>query len=65
MPKYESKPGESLESLLKKFKRRVKNDGVLQDLRDRERYEKPSDKKKKERKAAQRRTYIQQQQDKL
>ena len=32
----EKKPGESIDSVLRKFKRKVKNAGILQDLRKRE-----------------------------
>lgn len=65
MTKQEKRPGESIDSLLRKFKRKVKNSGILQELRQREYYEKPSEKRKKVRKAAQRRTYLQQQEDQL
>ena len=44
---------ESFESLLKRFNRKVQNDGVLSEVRRREHYEKPSIKRK--RKAAKRR----------
>ena len=44
---------ESFESLLKRFNRKVQNDGVLSEVRHREHYEKPSIKRK--RKAAKRR----------
>jgi len=37
-----AKPGESIESLLRRFKKEVENSGVLADLRKNERYEKPS-----------------------
>ena len=65
MSKHEKKPGESFESLMRRFKRRVKSDGTLKALRDRERFEKPSEKKKKTLRAAQRRTYLQQKQDEV
>ena len=63
MSKHEKKPGESFDSLMRRFKRKVKSDGTLKELRDRERFEKPSEKKKKTMRAAQRRTYLQQKQD--
>ena len=44
---------ESFESLLKRFNRKVQNDGILSEVRRREHYEKPSIKRK--RKAAKRR----------
>ena len=65
MTKQDRRDGESLDSLLRKFKRKVKNDGKLNILRAKERYEKPSEKKKKDLQAAKRRTYNQQLQDKL
>ena len=43
MTKQEKRPGESIDSVLRKFKRKIKNDGILQELRKREFFEKPSD----------------------
>ena len=43
---------ESLESALKRFKRKCQKDGIIGDLRKHEQYEKPSVKKKKKQKAA-------------
>ena len=63
MAKQEKKPGESLEAILRRFKRQVKNEGTLQELRKRERYEKPSEVKKRRAKAAVKRTRTQQRQD--
>ena len=60
MAKQEKKPGESLDSVLRKFKRKIKDEGILMELRRREYYEKPSDLKKRKAKAAKRRTYLQQ-----
>lgn len=65
MAKQERKPGESIDSVLRKFKKKVKFEGTLQTLKNREYFEKPSDRRKKERKAAERRTRIQQQADQL
>ena len=65
MAKQERKPGESIDSVLRKFKKKVKFEGTLQSLKNREYFEKPSDRRKKERKAAERRTRIQQQADQL
>lgn len=39
--------GESDDRLIARFKKGILNDGLLLQLRDRERYEKPSEKKKK------------------
>ena len=60
MSKQEKKPGESLDSLLRRFKRKVKQDGTIQSLKDREYFEKPSETKKKELRNAKRKTYLQQ-----
>ncbi len=65
MAKQEKRPGESIDSMLRKFKKKVKFEGTLQSLKDREYFEKPSDVKKKRHKAAVRRTRIQQQADQL
>ncbi len=55
----EKKPGETIDSLLRKFNKKMKMEGVLQEVRKREFYEKPSDEKKKRKRAAERRTYLQ------
>jgi small subunit ribosomal protein S21 len=60
MAKQDKKPGESIDSVLRKFKRKLKNEGTLQELRSREYFEKPSDVKKRMQKAAERRTQQQQ-----
>ena len=46
---------ESLDSLLKRFNRRVQQDGILAELRRREHFEKPSIRRKRK-KAAKKRT---------
>jgi small subunit ribosomal protein S21 len=56
----ERRPGESIDSVLRKFKRKLKNEGTLQELRSREHFEKPSDEKKRKFKAAVQRTRSQQ-----
>ncbi len=58
-------PGESLESVLRKFKRKIKNEGTLKELKKREYFEKPSETKKRKLKAAQKRTYTQQKEQEL
>lgn len=47
--------GESLESALKRFKKKVQKAGILTEIRRREHYEKPSVKKKRKRAQARRR----------
>ena len=56
MIRQDKRKGESVESLLRKFKRKLKNEGTLKELREREFFEKPSEKKKKTFKAAVKRT---------
>ncbi len=51
------KEGESLESALRRFKRQTSRDGVIQEVRKREHYEKPSVKKKLKSEAARKRKY--------
>ncbi len=63
--RHARKPGESIDALLRRFKKKVKLDGKLQELRLREFFEKPCEVKKRKQKAAQRRTRIQQQADEL
>lgn len=46
---------ESMESALKRFKRKCQKDGIIGDLRKREQYEKPSVKRKKKSEAARKR----------
>lgn len=65
MAKQEKKPGDTIESILRRFKRQVKNEGIVQELRKREYYEKPSEARKRRAKAAVRRTRQQQRQDDL
>ncbi len=48
---------ESLESALKRFKRKCAKAGVIQEIRKREHYEKPSIKRKKKAEAARKRKY--------
>ncbi|RAP38190.1 30S ribosomal protein S21 [Candidatus Marinamargulisbacteria bacterium SCGC AAA071-K20] len=65
MAKQEKRPGESIDSVLRKFKRKLKNEGTLQELRSREYFEKPSEEKKRKEKAAKQRTRQQQRADEL
>jgi small subunit ribosomal protein S21 len=47
---------ESFESLLKRFNKRVQQDGILAEVRRREYYEKPSVKRKRKRASKRRKT---------
>ena len=49
------KEGESLDNALRRFKRQTSRDGVIQEVRKREHYEKPSVKRKKKSEAARKR----------
>ena len=65
MTRQNKRKGESIDSLLRKFKRKIKNEGTLQELRDREHFEKPSETRKKQQKAAANRTKTEQKQNEL
>lgn len=47
-----AKEGEPFEKLLRRFKKKVQDSGLLQDLRGKEFYEKPTTKKKRKKSAA-------------
>ncbi len=57
MSEVRLRENESLESALKRFKRQCARSGVLQEVRKREHYEKPSVKRKKKAEAARKRKY--------
>ena len=48
---------ESLDSAIRRFKRKCARDGIIGDLRKRETYEKPNVKRKKKAEAARKRAY--------
>lgn len=48
---------ESVDSALRRFKRKCSRDGIIGDLRRKEQYEKPSVKKRKKSEAARKRSY--------
>ena len=48
---------ESIDNALRRFKRKCARDGIIDDLRKREAYEKPSVKRKKKAEAARKRMY--------
>ena len=48
MPAVELRDNESLESLLRRFKRQLQLQGVLEEAKRHERYEKPSEKRRRE-----------------
>ena len=57
MAEVRVKENESLENALRRFKRQTQKDGVIQEVRKREHYEKPSVKRKKKSEAARKRKY--------
>ena len=57
MAEIRVKENESLDSALHRFKRQCARSGVLQELRKREHYEKPSVKRKKKSEAARKRKF--------
>lgn len=52
-----ARPGESIDNLLRRFKKAVENSGILADYRKYERYEKPSIKRKRKQAAARKRAF--------
>lgn len=57
MSEVRIKDNESLDSALRRFKRSCAKSGVMQEVRKREHYEKPSVKRKKKSEAARKRKY--------
>jgi len=47
MSEIEVKKDESFESALRRFKRKIEQEGILREIRDRKHYEKPSERKRK------------------
>ena len=57
MSEIKLKENESLDNALRRFKRQCAKSGVIQELRKREHYEKPSVKRKKKAEAARKRKF--------
>lgn len=57
MSQVRIKENESLENALRRFKRATARDGVIQEVRKREHYEKPSVRRKKKSEAARKRKF--------
>ena len=57
MSEVRIRENESLESALRRFKRKTARDGILAEARKRKHYEKPSVKRKKKAEAARKRKY--------
>lgn len=47
LSEVEIKKDESFEAALRRFKRKVEQEGILREVRDRKHYEKPSERKRK------------------
>lgn len=47
VPEVEVRKGESFESAMRRFKRKIEQEGILRELRNRKHYEKPSEKKRR------------------
>ena len=47
MPEIEIRKDESFESALRRFKKKIEQEGILREVRDRKHYEKPSERKRK------------------
>ena len=55
MPEVRVRENESIESALKRFEKKIQKAGILSEIKRRERYEKPSVKKKRKSEAARKR----------
>ena len=51
MSEVEVKKDESFEAALRRFKKKIEQEGILREVRDRKHYEKPSERKRKKAKA--------------
>jgi small subunit ribosomal protein S21 len=49
MSEIQYRKDESFESMLRRFKRKVEQEGILREVRDRKHYEKPSERKRRRR----------------
>jgi small subunit ribosomal protein S21 len=47
LPEIEVKKDESFEAALRRFKKKIEQEGILREVRDRKHYEKPSERKRK------------------
>ena len=51
MSQIEVKKDESFEAALRRFKKKIEQEGILREVRDRKHYEKPSERKRKKAKS--------------
>jgi small subunit ribosomal protein S21 len=54
LPEVEIKKDESFESALRRFKKKIEQEGILREVRDRKHYEKPSERRRKRAKSTRR-----------
>jgi small subunit ribosomal protein S21 len=47
LPQIEVRKDESFESALRRFKKKIEQEGILKEVRERKHYEKPSERKRK------------------
>lgn len=47
MSEIEVRKGESFESALRRFKKKIEREGIIREIKERKHYEKPSEKKRK------------------
>ena len=52
MPEIEIRKDESFEAALRRFKKKIEQEGILREVRDRKHYEKPSERKRKKAKSS-------------
>ena len=57
MPKIELRKGEDLERALRKFKTKLRHEGIIDEIKKRESYEKPSERRRREMEEAVRREH--------
>ena len=58
MTKVEAKEGESVDVLIRKFNKKVLSEGILNELKNREYYEKPSVVRKREKQSRERKSRL-------
>lgn len=54
LPEVEIKKDESFESALRRFKKKIEQEGILREVRERKHYEKPSERRRKKAKKGRR-----------
>jgi len=57
MTKVELRRGEDLERALRKFKTKIRREGIMDEIKKREYYEKPSQRRRKQQEAARRKEF--------